>query len=177
MSSPDRLRAEVHSSAEVNIPRLTAPASVNRYARIELITAIVSLALAIGAGIYLAYMTFSQNEACYGISNRKIVCQHLTPGSLDAAEAGGRLFVVLSIVLALYAGGVLGAWWQGRTQDPSARTTAYLVLVTCAVTVIGMTLPAISGTGFFFLPGMAVLVIAAIVGLFARLSQREAPQA
>lgn len=151
---------------------------MNRYARIELVSAVVSLALAIGAGIYLAYMTFSQNEVCYGISNRKIICQHLTPGSLDAAEAGGRLFVVLSIVLALYAGGVLSAWWQSRTQDPSARTTAYLVLVTCAATVMGVTLPAVSGTGFFFLPAMAVLVIATIIGLVARLQQRgAAPQA
>ncbi len=146
---------------------------MKRYARIELVTAIASLALAIAAGLYLAYMTFSQNEACYGISNRKIVCQHLAPGSLEAAQAGGRLFVVLSIVLALYAGGVLSAWWQSRAQDSSARTTAYLVLVTCAVTVIGMTLPAISGTGFFFLPSMAVLLVAAIVGLVALLNQRE----
>jgi uncharacterized membrane protein len=150
---------------------------VNRYARIELITAIVSLALAIGAGIYLAYMTFSQNEACYGISNQKIVCQHLTPGSLDAAQAGGRLFVVLSIVLALYAGGVLGAWWQAHTHDPSARSTAYLVLVTCAATVIGVTLPAVTGTGFFFLPSMAVLVIATLIGLVAWLNQRAAQSA
>lgn len=145
---------------------------MNRYLRIEIGTAIAALVLAMGAGIYLAYTTFTENEVCYGISNRKIICQHLTPGSLEAAQAGGRLFVVLSIVLSLYAASVLGAWWQGRAQDPSARTTAYLVLVTCTATVIGMTLPAISGTGFFFLPSMLVLVVSAIVGLFARLKQR-----
>lgn len=145
---------------------------MNRYLRIEIGTSIAALALAMGAGIYLAYTTFTENEVCYGISNRKIICQHLTPGSLEAAQAGGRLFVVLSIVLSLYAASVLGVWWQRRAQDPSARTTAYLVLVTCTVTVIGMTLPAISGTGFFFLPSMIVLIVSAIVGLFAWLSQR-----
>lgn len=150
---------------------------MNRYARFELGTTIAALALAIATGIYLAYTTFSQNEVCYGISNRKIVCQHLTPGSLDAAQAGGRLFVVLSMVLSLYAGSVLCAWWQGRTQEPSAQTTAYCALLTCAVTVVAVTLPAVSGPGFFFLPSMAVLVIAAIIGLVARLSQRgAAPQ-
>lgn len=147
---------------------------MNRYLRIELGTTIAALVLAIGAGIYLAYTTFTESEVCYGISNRKIICQHLEPGSLEAAQAGGRLFVVLSIVLSLYAASVLSAWWQGRAQDPSARTTAYLVLVTCATTVVGITLPAISGTGFFFLPSMLVLVVATIVGLFARLGQRAA---
>lgn len=147
---------------------------MNRYARFELGTAIAALALAIGTGIYLAYTTFSESEVCYGISNRKIVCQHLTPGSLDAAQAGGRLFVVLSMVLALYAACVLCAWWQGRTREPSAQTTAYCALLTCAVTVVAVTLPAVSGPGFFFLPSMGVLVIAALLGLVARLRQREA---
>lgn len=145
---------------------------MNRYLRIEIGASIAALALAMGAGIYLAYTTLTESEVCYGISNRKIICQHLTPGSLEAAQAGGRLFVVLSIVLSLYAASVLSVWWQRRAQDPSARTTAYLVLVTCTVTVIGMTLPAISGTGFFFLPSMIVLIASAIIGFFAWLNQR-----
>lgn len=138
---------------------------MNRTARIEIGTVIAAFALAIAAGLYLVITTFLANETCYGISNAKIVCHPLT--GPDLAQTGARMVVVLSIVWALFAGSLAAAWWQGRARESGARSTAYLTLVTCAVTVLGITLPAISGVGFFFIPSTLGLIAATCVGLVA----------
>jgi hypothetical protein len=148
-------------------------ALVNRISRIELGTAVASVALALIAGIYLSFTTFAESEACYGISHRKIVCHPLAPNSVEAAQTATRLAVSLSIVLVLYIGGALAARWQTRTQQADARVTAYMALVTCAVTVLAFTLPAIGGVGFFFVPATLLLVAAAVCGLFALLRARR----
>lgn len=138
---------------------------MNRTARIEIGTVLAAFVLAIAAGLYLVITTFLANETCYGISNAKIVCHPLT--GADIAPTGARMVVVLGTVWSLFAGSLLAAWWQGRTREPGARSVAYLVLVTCAVTVVSITIPAISGVGFFFVPSTLVLAAAAIVGLVA----------
>ncbi len=146
---------------------------MNRLSRIELGMALAALGLALAAGIYLIVTTFAENEACYGISARKIVCHPLTPDT--AAQTATRIAVALSTVLALYVAATLAAWWQSRTRDASARVTAYMVLVVSAITVLALTLPAIEGVGFFFIPGTAVLIVATAIGLAALLSANRRP--
>lgn len=138
---------------------------MTRTARIELGAVIAAFVLAIAAGLYLVITTFLANETCYGMSNTKIVCHPLT--GAEVTQTGERMVVVLGTVWALYAGSLAAAWWQSRAREPGARSTAYLALVTCAVTVVSITIPAISGVGFFFVPSTVVLAVATLVGLFA----------
>lgn len=147
---------------------------MTRTARIEIGAVIVSAILAMAAGLYLVISTFVANETCYGISSAKIVCHPLS--AVDAAQTGARIVVVLSTVWALFAASLAAAWWQSRTREPGARSTAYLVLVTCAITVVSITIPAISGVGFFFVPSTVVLAAGAIVGLFAWREQRASTE-
>lgn len=147
---------------------------MNRTHRIELGTALVALALALAAGIYLTATTFAAHETCYGISNTRIQCHPLTTDAVGPTVA--RLVVSLSIVMILYVGGALGAWWQTRASAPDARSTAFGLLGTCAVTVLALTVSAIDGVGFFFVPSAVVLTLAGIAGLFALLKSRKATQ-
>ncbi len=131
--------------------------------RIEVVLALAGLALALVAGLGLAVLTLAQHETCYGISADNIVCHPIT-----AATVGGtlvRLALALSIVLLIYAAGALCAWAQGRAVKPDSRLTAYMAMTTCALTNLGLTLPAVNGVGFFFLPSTVLLLLAAIAGL------------
>lgn len=131
--------------------------------RIELALTLAALALALIAGIFLTVTTLAQHETCYGISADKIVCHPITANNVGGTLA--RLALVLSIVLALYVAGALAAWGQGRAVKPDSRLTAYMALLTCAVTNLGVTLPALNGVGFFFVPATIVLLLAPIAGL------------
>jgi len=140
---------------------------VNRYARVELYTAIASVVLAVLAGLYLVITTFAENETCYGISGAKIECHTLS--GANVAPTAARLVTVLSTVLVLYALAALAARWQGHTRQADARVTAYMALVTCSVTVLAMTWAAFYGVGFFFMPSTLLIVVATISGLVALL--------
>ena len=142
---------------------------VNRYARIEWYTAITSVGLACLAGIYLAIITFAENETCYGISAVKIECHAI--GSSNAAATAARLVVVLTMVLSLFAFAAAAARWQTLARGSDARVTAYMALVTCSVTVVAMVWAAFYGVGFFFLPSTLLIVAATISGLIALLQR------
>lgn len=131
--------------------------------RIEVALAVAALALAIIAGLVLAVLTLVQHQTCYGISADKIVCHPITADNVGGTLA--RLALVLSIVLFLYAVGALCAWAQSRAVKPDSRLTAYMAMTTCALTNLGVTLPAIAGVGFFFLPSTALLLLAPVAGL------------
>lgn len=148
-----------------------------RYGLIEFLTAAAALGLALIAGVYLAVMTYGQGEACYGMVAGKVLCKKLAPGSQDLAQAAARTALVLSIVIVLYAVGMAAAWWQNRTAAPDARTTAYMIVVTSAITLLAITLPALGGPGFYFLPSTLLTAVAAVVGLFHLLRARQAPVA
>ena len=148
---------------------------MSRILRMELYAAIAAVGLALIAGIYLAISTFAAHEACYGMVAGKLTCQTLVPGTLEYAQAAGRAAIVLSTVLFLYAVGTLAAWWQTRTKDPAARTTAYMLLVTCTLTDIAITMPAIGGVGFYFVPSAILAVVCCALGLVALLQARRAP--
>lgn len=136
---------------------------MKRALRIELIAASAALALALVAGLYLIITAFVQHESCYGIQYPKIQCQPVTGQNL--AQTAARVAVALSVVLVLYAGGALAAWAQRRAEKPDSRLTAYMALVTCALTALGVTLPAVSGVGYFFLPSTILILAAAVAGL------------
>ena len=148
---------------------------IERYGLIELLTAAAALGLALIASVYLAVMTYGQGEACYGMVAGKVLCKKLAPGSQDLAQAAARTALVLSIVIVLYAVGMAAAWWQNRTAASDARTTAYMIVVTSAITLLAITLPALGGPGFYFLPSTLLTVVAAVVGLLHLLRARQAP--
>lgn len=137
--------------------------SFKRMNQVEIGVALVALIVALLAGVYLVITTFAAHETCYGISASKVLCHPLTGDTL--AQTSARIAIVLSIVIVLYAAGTAAAWWQARTQQPDARSTAYMALVTCALTVLAITLPALEGVGIFFLPSSLLLIVAAVVGL------------
>ena len=140
---------------------------MKRIAQIEFIATIVALVLAVGTGLYLAVTTFNDHETCYGISSAKIVCHAFSPHTADGAQATARMAVVLAIVWAIFVVGVLASLWQMRAADQSTRTTAFMILVVCVTTALGLTLPALDGVGLFFIPSVIVLVAATFTGLAA----------
>ncbi len=141
--------------------------SYRRINQIELGVALASLVVAIIAGIYLAVTTFAAHETCYGISASKILCHPITSDTL--AQTSARIALVLSIVLALYVAGAAAALGQARARHSDARVSAYMALVTCAVTVLAINLAALEGVGVFFLPSSLLLIVAALIGLPALL--------
>ncbi len=147
---------------------------MNRYLRFELYTALAAFVLALAAGLYLAVTTFAQHEACYGMVAGKLTCQSLVPGTVEYAQAAGRAALVLSTVLFLYGVGALGAWWQTRAKEPTARTTAYMLVVCCALTDVAITLPAIGGVGFYLTPSAVLALASCVLGLVALLQARRA---
>jgi hypothetical protein len=145
--------------------------SLKRINQVEVGAALAALLIALIAGTYLVVTTFAEHETCYGISASKILCHPITGDTL--AQTSARIAIVLSIVIVLYAAGAAAAWWQSRTQQSDARSTAYMALVTCALTVLAITLPALAGVGIFFLPSSLLLLIAALVGLPALLQAKR----
>lgn len=131
--------------------------------RIEVVLALAALALALAVGLGLGVLTLVQHETCYGISADNIVCHPITAGNVGGTLV--RLALALSIVLLIYAAGALCAWAQGRAVKPDSRLTAYMAMTTCALTNLGLTLPAVSGVGFFFLPSTLLLLVATVAGL------------
>jgi hypothetical protein len=144
-------------------PLLKESLGVKHLPRIELVLALASLALALVAGLTLVVLTFVQHETCYGMQYPQIKCQPITAANVPQTAA--RLAVSLSVVLALYIVGALCAWAQGRAVKPDSRLTAYMALTTCALTNLGVTLPAIAGVGYFFVPSTIILLLASVAGL------------
>jgi cation transport ATPase len=145
----------------------------DKYARIERWTAYGAVVLAVLAGLFLAILTFVAHQACYGMSNAHPVCHTVTGGNLLGTVQ--TTLVILATVLALYVGAAFAARWQTRTRHKDARSTAYMALVTCAVTILAFTLPAAGGSGFFFLPAMLLLLASAGAGLPAMLQANRDP--
>jgi len=150
-------------------------ATVNgaRYQRIEQVSAWAALVCAGLAGIALAIVTFIAREACYGMSNAHPVCTAITADTfLGVAQATG---VILVTVLTFYVAAAFATRWQARTRRSDARDVAYLSLITAAVTILAFTLPALGGSGFFFIPAMLLLIAASISGLPALLQANRDP--
>lgn len=139
---------------------------MNRLARAETWLALVALALAVLACLYLMISFFGSNEVCYGISSRSVLCTQLKPGTDEYTQTAGRLLFVLVTVLVLYAGAALGAWGHERAKEPSAHSASLGLLCACTFFILGLTIPAVSGPGFFLVPSTALVSVASIIGLF-----------
>jgi asparagine N-glycosylation enzyme membrane subunit Stt3 len=146
---------------------------LERNTRIEWWASLAGLALAVVASVFLVATNIVAKENCYGLSAGKLQCQTLT--AENAGPTAARITVVLSTVLFLYVAGLLAARWQARTRKKDARVTAYMLLVTCAVTTLALVLPTIQGTGFYFLPSSLLLLVATGFGLPALLGANRDP--
>jgi hypothetical protein len=134
-----------------------------RLQRLQIGLAAAALLLTALVGLYFIVQVLVENEACYGVSAFNNPCEPASPSSI------GRLLLVIAIVLALFAGGWLGARGQQRAPEPSARTAALMLLVTCTLLVLGITLSSLGGAGLYFLPGALLLLGAAITGVVIQL--------
>ena len=145
----------------------------DRYQRIQQQSAWGALILAALAGLALTILTFVAHQACYGMSNAHPVC-HAVTGDNFIGIAQTTL-VILITVLTFYVAAAFAVRWQTRTRHSDARVTAYMALVTSAITILAFTLPAAGGAGFFFLPAMLLLVVSTGFGLPALLQANRDP--
>jgi hypothetical protein len=133
---------------------------MKRLARIEIGLAAAAAGLALVASIYFIVALLGQRQVCYGMRADKLLCQSV---SFQTAE---RLALVVVTVLAFFIGGAVGAWFHQRAKENSARGVSLGLLVTCAIFVFCMTIPALSGPGLFLLPSMLLLLTSAAIGLY-----------
>ena len=135
-------------------------------ARVQTILALVSFVLCVLASAYLLISLFGAHEICYGVSNQAVLCKPIAPSSLEFAQQSARVAFVLSTVIVLFLAATLSAWWQHHTAEPSNRSVACGVLVTCAFLIVAITVPAIGGAGFYLAPATILISIAAVLGLY-----------
>lgn len=147
--------------------QLRSLSQLGAIARIEIILAFVSLVLSLVASGYLLISLFDAHEICYGVSNRAPLCKPLAPSSVEFAQQSARVVFVLSTVVVLFLAAALSAWWQHHTKEPSNRSVAVGVLVTCAFLIVAITVPSISAAGFYLSPAAIVMAAAAALGLVA----------
>ena len=139
-------------------PQAGAAPVLSGLARAERIATIVASVLGVVAAIYLLVTLLTEHEVCYGLQANRLLCQ---PVDVIAAE---RAALVLLYPGVLFVGATAGAFWHTRATDPSARSTAYGLLVSCVVVLIGIIVPAIAGAGLFLLPATLVITVAAVLG-------------
>ena len=149
--------------------QLRSLSQLGAIARIEIILAFVAFALSLVASGYLLISLFDAHELCYGVSNRAPLCKPIAPSSLEFAQQSARIVFVLSTVIVLFLAAALSAWWQHRTKEPSNRSVAVGVLVTCAFLIVAITIPAISGAGFYLAPATILMVAAAVLSIVSLL--------
>lgn len=147
--------------------QLRSLSQLGAIARIQIILAFVAFALCIVASAYLLISLFDAHEICYGVSNRAPLCKPLAPSSVEFAQQSARIVFVLSTVIVLFLAAALSAWWQHHTKEPSNRSVAVGVLVTCAFLIVAITVPAISAAGFYLSPAAIIMAAAAVLGLVA----------
>jgi hypothetical protein len=137
--------------------------------RIQIGLALAAFLAAFLSSIYLAASVLVEREACYGVQAVKNPCVALSP------QVMVNLVVVLLIVLALYAGACLLALGQQRAADPFARTTALMFLILLTFLIMGMTLSALAGPGFYLLPALMLLAASLLVGIAAQVLGNRPP--
>jgi hypothetical protein len=135
-------------------------------ARIQTILALAAFVLSLLASAYLLISLFGAHEICYGVSNQTMLCKPIAPSSLEFAQQSARIVFVLGTIIVLFLAAALSAWWQHHTMEPSNRSVACGVLVTCAFLIVAITVPAISGAGFYLVPATILIAAAAVLGLF-----------
>lgn len=148
------------------LKQLRSLSQLEPLARVQTILALVSFVLCLLASAYLLISLFGAHEICYGVSNQAVLCKPIAPSSLEFAQQAARIVFVLSTVIVLFLAATLSAWWQHHTAEPSNRSVACGVLVTCAFLIVAITVPAIGGAGFYLAPATILISAAAVLGLF-----------
>jgi hypothetical protein len=131
---------------------------MRRVSDAERILTYVSVALAVVAAAYLLFTLLSEHEVCYGMQADKLLCQPVD------AIAAARGALVLMFPGVLFIGAAAGALWQTRASAPDARNTAFGLLVTSTLLLIGIVVPALAGAGFFLAPATLLMTVVAILG-------------
>ena len=149
--------------------QLRSLSQLGAIAHIEIILAFVSLALSFVASGYLLFSLFDAHEICYGVTSRALLCRPIAPSSLEFTQQSARVAFVLSTVIVLFLASALAAWWQHHTKEPSNRSVACGLLVPCAFLIVAITVPAISGAGFYLAPATLLMAAAAVLGLVSLL--------
>lgn len=144
------------SPSEPASPVSVAPLS--RLARAERIVTLIALALGALAAVYLIVALLTEREICYGMQANNLLCR---PGGAGAA---GWALLILLYPAVLLAAAAAGAWWQTRAVDPGARSTAFGLLASSVVVLIGIVLPAVATAGFFLAPATVAMTVAGILG-------------
>lgn len=147
------------------LKQLRSLSQLEPIARVQTILALVSFVLCLLASAYLLISLFGAHEICYGVSNQAVLCKPIAPSSLEFAQQAARIVFVLSTVIVLFLAATLSAWWQHHTAEPSNRSVACGVLVTCAFLIVAITVPAIGGAGFYLAPATILISAAAVLGL------------
>jgi hypothetical protein len=145
--------------------QLRSLSQLDPIARVQTILALISFVLCLVASAYLLISLFGAHEICYGVSNQAMLCKPVAPSSVEFAQQSARVVFVLSTVIVLYLAATLAAWWQHHTKEPSNRSVASGVQVTCAFLIVAMTVPAISGAGFYLAPATILITLAAMLSL------------
>lgn len=136
----------------------TQPTPMRRINEAERILTYVSVALAVVAAAYLLFMLFSEHQTCYGMQADKLLCQPVD------AVAAARGALVLMFPGVLFVGAAVGALWQTRASAPDARNTAFGLLVTSTLLLLGIIVPALAGAGLFLAPAALLMLVVAILG-------------
>jgi hypothetical protein len=144
------------SPSEAVSPATIPPLS--RLARAERIVTLIAVALAALAAVYLIVTLVAEDEVCYGMQANNLICR-----SVDAGAAGWALLILLYPGV-LLAAAAAGAWWQTRAVEPSARSTAFGLLASSVVVLIGIVLPAVATAGFFLAPATIAMTVAGVLG-------------
>lgn len=131
--------------------------AMRRLAQAQRILTYVAVALGAIAAAYLLFTLLSEHQVCYGMRADKLLCQPVD----TLAAARGALVLLFPGVLMI--GAAAGALWRLSARTPDARSTAYGLLVTSDVVLIGIVIPALSGAGFFLVPATVVMTIVAIL--------------
>lgn len=131
---------------------------MRRVSDAERILAYVAVVVAAISAAYLLFMLLSEHETCYGMQADKLLCQPVD------AIAAARGALVLLFPGVLYVGATVGAVWQTRATVAENRNAAFGLLVTCALLLLGIVVPALSGAGFFLVPATLLVVVVAILG-------------
>ncbi|MDE3231507.1 MAG: hypothetical protein KGO05_16635 [Chloroflexota bacterium] len=135
--------------------------AMRRLAQAQRILTYLAVALAAIAAAYLLFTLLSEHEVCYGMRADKLLCQPVD------AMAAARGALVLLFPGVLMVGAAVGALWGLNAKAPDHRSTAYGLLVTSDVVLIGIVAPALDGAGFFLVPATVVMTIVAILATIA----------
>ncbi len=139
-------------------PQAGATSTTSGLARSERIVTMIAIILGVAAAIYLLVSLLTTHEVCYGMRADRLLCQPMDGLAIE------RAFLTLMYPALLFVAAAAGAFWQTRTTEPGARSTAYGLLVSSVIVLIGIIIPALASAGFFLAPATIAITIAAVLG-------------